>query len=660
MDIGAPHRYEFGPYFLDPTECRLLRDDQVVPLTPKLFDLLLVLVQNGGRTLKKEELLQAVWPDAIVEENNLTVTISALRKVLGEEAGTAQYIETVPRRGYRFVAEVRELADEVAEQVAREHPNASVVTEEKKEEREIQGEEETERQGAELSPPAPLSRAARLPRFRSLSFLLVLLVIGLMLGTAYWWKAGRAKPTKIGLKVESIAVLPFKPLRPDEEGEYLGLGLADTLITKLSSLPSLIVRPTSAVLKYSGSTQDPLVAGREQKVDAVLDASLQRDGERIRVTVRLLNVRNGAALWAYQCEEVLCNNLFAMQDVISEQVAAELMPRLTGAERGRLRKHFTENKEAYQDYVKGRYFWNQRTLEGVKKGIEYFEQAIAKDPNYALAYVGLANCYSVLTEYGWAAPKECFPKAKLAALKAIGIDDELAEAHASLAQILHLYDWNWAEAEREFRRTIELSPGYAYAHQWYGVYLGQLGRFDEAKAELKRALELDPVSLGNNIAYADPFHYSRDYDQAIVTYQKTLELDPNWFVPHWKLAQIYELKGMYDQAFAEYLTHHTLTKTSPEWIEEFKRAYAASGIRGYWQKRLALVQQRSTRGYVSKVGRAIHHLHLGEQEEALYWLQQACDDRDPQMVKLTVEPLFDGLRSDPRFVDLLRRVGLAP
>jgi len=649
MSQPAKHFYEFGPFRLAPAERLLLRQGQAVPLTPKSFDLLVVLVEHQGHMLSKEALMQTVWPESYVEEGNLTRNVSTLRRALGDGEGEQRYIETVPRHGYRFAAEVKESWDEEAELAVQERISARVMIEEE--------------EGGSTPDQAKAGIAApQTDRITRLSWQMVtagVVLVGLIVGVAYWWKVSRAQPAELQAAVRSLAVLPFKPLNPNDGDEYLGLGMADTLITRLSSLRPLVVRPTSAVLKYSGPTQDPLAAGREQRVDAVLDASLQRDGEHVRVTVRLLSVRDGAALWAYQCEEVQCNSLFAMQDVISERIAAALMPRLTGEERRRLRKHDTENKEAQLAYATGIFFWNKRTREGMKKGVEYFEQAIAKDPNYAMAYVGLADSYSLLANYQQCPSMECYPKAKVAVLRALEIDDELAQAHASLAQILHRYEWKWEEAEKEFKRATGLNPGYEYAHQWYGVYLCSLGRFEEAEAELRQALDLNPVSLGSNLAYSAPFFLSRNYDQAIAIYRKTQELDPNWYLVHEYLGSAYEIKGMYDQAIDEYLAAQTLSGTSPEVIAELKNAYAVSGIKGYWQKMSPLPKGKVPRERYHYAAAACY-ARFGWKEEAFYALEQAIKYRDDALVNLKVDPLFDGLRSDPRFAELLRRVGLAP
>ncbi|MBL8187496.1 MAG: winged helix-turn-helix domain-containing protein [Acidobacteria bacterium] len=644
------HFYEFGPFRLTPADRLLLRDGQPVPLAPKLFDILVVLVERRGHLLSKDELMRAVWPDAFVEEGNLTRNVSTLRKALGEGENEQHYIETVPKHGYRFVAEVREFGNGDTELEVRQRVKASVVIEE-----ETNGQIETEIEPAALQIRQSKRWTSGWQRRRVLTA--GVLLIGLVVGVAFWWRASRTKPASPVSAVKSIAVLPFKPLTHNESDEYWGLGMADSLITKLSSLHTLVVRPTSAVLKYATLTQDPLAAGHEQKVDTVLDASLQRDGERLRVTVRLLSLGDGTALWTYQCDEVQCDSLFVMQDVISEQVAAALMPLLTGVERQNLRKHYTEDKEAFLAYSQGRYFLSQRTAEGFKLSIKYFKQAIEKDPKYALAYAGLADCYSLLVNYAWISPKDGFPKAKAAALKALALDDTLGEAHASLAKILHLYDWNWAEAEREFQRAIELKPGYATAHQWYGEYLISLRRFEEAKAELRQALELDPISLAINVAQGFPFYFERRYDEAIAAYQKALELNPNFSAGHQRLAEAYEQKGMNQEAFTEYLVYTSLGGSGPEWIKRVKDAYAASGFRGYWQVQGAEYKD----SYIGKSRAAEVYARLGEKEKAFEWLQKAYLDRDHRLAQyLNVDPVLDGLRSDPRFGDLLRRVGFAP
>lgn len=505
----------------------------------------------------------------------------------------------------------------------------------------------------------------QLRTFRLSAWLAGLTLLSVALTLGYWWKSKQTSPAEAALKFKSIAVLPFKPLTLASNNEQLGLGLADTVITKLSGVKSLIVRPTSAIMKYGSSTEDPLAAGREQQVDAVVDGSFQENGERIRISLRLLNVRDETTLWSYQCDELLCNNFFAMQDVIAERVAATLMPLLSGAERSTLRKHYTENKAAYQDYVNGVYFWNKRTQEGFRKGIEYFEEAIKKDPDYALAYVGLANSYNGLGSWAWAPPRECFPKARLAVLKALQLDPKLAEAHAAFAQYLRLFEWKWAEAEKEFKVAFALNPGYAEAHLWYGIDLGLTARFDEAKDEMRQALAMDPLSHDKNFVYAKIFYWSRDPDQEIPIYKEIIERDPNWFPAHLGLAYAYASKGMEDAAFASFVTQYRTAYPGAKWLDEllegFQKAYAESGLDGYYKKRLSNLKV-AWKDRIDKPNFpfAMQSLYAGENEEGLNWLERACDDHDPQMCALKVDRLFDPVRSNPRFIKLEQRVGLIP
>lgn len=407
--------YAFGPFLLDTRERRLLRDGEVVPLTLKAFDLLQVLVENQGHLLQKEELLRRVWPDAIVEENNLTVTISALRKALGEGPTEGQYIETVPRRGYRFVADFRASA------------------------------ESTE------AVRSPQERRARAFALRAM----VLAALAAVAALAWVWK--RSTPAATAVPVRSMAVLPFRSLTND--GEYLGLGMADALITRLGSTKQLLVRSTGSVQKYTGPGLDPVAVGRDLQVDSVLEGSIQTDGDRLRTTVRLLRVGDGSTLWAGTFDERL-TDIFAVQDSISQRMAGALALELTEAQRSLLTRRDTGDSEAYQLYLKGRFFWNKRSRDGFERGAAHFRQAVEKDPAYALAYSGLADSYIGMTYYLYAAPHTAMPLARAAALKALHIDGSLAEAHVSLAHVKTNYEWDWAEAERLFRKAIELEPEY--------------------------------------------------------------------------------------------------------------------------------------------------------------------------------------------------------
>jgi len=476
-------------------------------------------------------------------------------------------------------------------------------------------------------------------------------LVGLAFIVYSLWPKQPAPPAPI----KSIAVLPFKPLVAESRDELLEMGMADTLITRLSNIRQVIVRPMSAVRKYTELEQDAVAVGREQRVDAILEGRIQRSGDKVRVTVRLVKVADEEVLWAGQFDEKF-TDIFAVQDSISERVAAALALKLTGEEQKRLTKRYTDNTVAYQLYLKGRYNWNKTTEEGLKKAIDFFNQAIEKDPSYALAYAGLADAYTSLDWYGVLSTKEANPRAKAAAIKALEIDETLAEAHASLAAVRQ-YEWDWAGAEREYQRAIGLNPNYAVAHQWYGVYLAYMGRMDEGIAEMTRAQELDPLSLAINAQLGFLFYLARRYDQAIEQCQRTLEMEPGYEEARIYLAWIYVQKGMYEEAIAQY---QKLKGDIPDVLAMLGAAYAVSGQRGKARDVLAELKEISQRRYVPPVFVAAIYTGLGDKDQAFAWLEKAYEDRDESFVGLKVLPLFDPLRSDQRFADLLRRMGLVP
>ncbi len=448
--------------------------------------------------------------------------------------------------------------------------------------------------------------------------------------------------------IRSIAVLPFRPLIGEGRDEALELGMADTLIARLSTIKEINVRPISAVRMYVGLEQDAVAAGREQKVDAVLDGNIQRSGERVRVTVRLLNVADGRQLWVEHFDEKF-TDIFSVQDSVSGKVSRALAVTLTGEEKQQLSKHSTNDIEAYNLYLLGRYHLNRLTDEGLWKALDYFQQAIDKDPNYSLAYAGLADAFISLGNFDALSPKESFPKAEQAALKALALDEHLAEAHVSLANAKFLYDWDWSGAETEFKRAIELNPGYSDAHQMYGYYLSGMGRFDEAMREMERACELDPLSLGKIIGIGEVLHLERRDTDAIAAFQKALDMDSNSGLAYWAIGRAYTEKGMYDEAIAAFQKAIPLSGDSPDEPAELGRAYARSGRKAEARKIIDDLKEQSKRKYVAPTIIAALHAELGEHDEAFVWLDKAFDERDFILVLLKVEPIFDGLRSDARF-----------
>jgi len=649
--------YLFGSFHLDTVRRLLFRDREVVPLTPKMFDILLALVENSDRVFEKSDLMNRVWADSFVEETNLTQNISTLRKALGESASQHQYIVTIPGRGYRFVASVREVCDEGPAMVVERHRRGPTIAEQEDE----TGSQDATREPASIQPALNVTIAAHKEKgWRQTPAFLVttISVAGLAIVLFYFSIPGTPKKNEMGPRVKSIAVLPFKPIGPDSGDEYLGLGMADDLITKLSNIGAIVVRPSSAVRKYTDPGQDAVSIGRDLRVDAVLDGSLRKAGDRIRVTVQLLRVQDGKPLWVDRFDEK-STDLLDLQDAVSEHLAKALAPKLASEEGPWLTKHYTDNNEAFQLYLKGLYHATRLTAEEDRKAIGYFEQAIGKDSNYALAYVGLANCYINLSSppIGLLTPKEASLKAKAAVQRALEIDETLPEARVTLAGIKR-NEWDWSGVERELRRAIELSPNNARAHAGYGAYLSQVGKHDECIAEMQRALELDPLESAINEDLGFRFYVARRYDAAIEQFQKCLDMDPHWWTCYSGLAWVYEQQGRYDEALGEYQKAKLLSQNSPEILWGLGRVYAASGKRAEAERVINQLVELSRQRYVSGYLLALIYALLAEKDQAFAWLETAYKDQDLWMKWLKVDPAFDNLRSDPRYGNLLRRVGL--
>ena len=448
-------------------------------------------------------------------------------------------------------------------------------------------------------------------------------------------------------------MLPFKPLVADHRDESLEMGMADTLIVRLSSLRHVTVRPVSSVRKFSGLEQDPVAAGRELGVESILDGQMQRSGDRIRVTARLIGVGDGKQLWADQFD-VEFSDVFTVQDLISEKVISALELELTGEEQKRLTKHYTENAEAYQLYINGRFYWERRTLEGLKKAIEYFEQAIGRDQNYALAYAGLSDSYALLGVFHLP-PKEAFPKAKEAALNALRIDDRLAEAHTALGHIRVQYEYDWVGAEREYQRAIDLKPNYVNAHHFYALYLSIVGRFDEGIEEIKRAQELEPSSLFIHTNLGHILYRAQRYDEAIDQVKRVLEMNPSFDHAHSVLGLAYLQKGMVEQAIAEFQKRKVPVTGG---AGDLGQAYASAGRRTEALKEIDKLQELSTQRYVAAYNLALIYASLGDKGNALEWLEKAYEDRSTQLIWIKADPRLDNLRSEPRFKAVIKRLGL--
>ncbi len=645
MNVASGRTICFDEFEIDLDRRAVFRSGVPLPLNPKAFDLLLALFENPGRAISKDELFDRVWPGQFVEENNLTVHISALRKLFGEKKNEHRYIITVPGQGYKFIGELR---------VSDTHP----VTGHQLAEKAFVDDEDSKEvfhdqdQGLESSQPQKHNE----PRGRQWvvgSALLAMLVAGLV-GSFVWNKTGRPADAP----VKSVAILPFKPLVADDRDEALELGVSDSLISGLSRLKTITVRPISAVRRYASLEQDARAAGRELGVESVLEGNIQRMAERIRISARLVRVADGTTLWAETFDEKF-TDIFSVQDSISQRIIGALAVQLSGDERKNLIKRYTANTEAYQLYLKGRFFWSKITPEGLQKSLEFYSQAIEIDPNYALAHAGLADSYNLLGSYGIWPLKESHPKARAAAEKALELDNELAEAHASLAAVIADYYWDWAAAERHFIQAIQLNPNYPVARYWYSQHLSRMGRVDEAVDEAKRAQSLNPISSSANAHVGLALYRARRFDEAAAELQKALEFERGALDAYIFLGFVYVQQGKNDEAIAEFQNAVELSNRNPSMLALLGYGFAVAGKRSESHAILKELDVLSNDrpGYTLET--ALIYIGLGEGEQAFAWLDKAFEERAWQLGFLNVEPIFDPLRADPRFTDLLRRVGLA-
>jgi serine/threonine protein kinase/tetratricopeptide (TPR) repeat protein len=503
------------------------------------------------------------------------------------------------------------------------------------------------------SSQAPIAAAPAWWRRKSVLGVAAILLL-VLLGVGGWFYRSRGGT---GEAIDSVAVLPFVNASGDPNSEYLSDGITESLINSLSQLPHLRVMSRDSAFMYKGKQTSVQTVGRELGVRAVLEGRIMKSGDTLSISTELVDARDNSHIWGQQYDQKLAD-VIALRNEIAKEMTTALRMRLSGDDEKRMAKSYTANPEAYQDYLKGRYWWNKTTEEGFNKGIEFFQQAIAKDHNYALAYSGLADCYNGLAAFGFVPPTEAFPRAKEAALKALEIDDKLAEAHASLAYVKTNYDWDWSGGEREYQLAIELNPSYGTAHRGYGLALRQMGRLEEAIGEHKRALELDPLSLIINRALGLAFYDARQYDQAIEQERKTLELDPNFMPAHDTLGAAYLQKSMYKEATAEFEKAVAISPRNTEALLWVGCAYAVTGRRAEAQRVLNQLNDLSKQKYVPAWSKAGIYMCLGEKDKAFEWLEKSYEERS--LIEIKVGPGWDPLRSDPRFQDLLRRMNLQP
>ncbi|HEU0177616.1 MAG TPA: protein kinase [Blastocatellia bacterium] len=458
--------------------------------------------------------------------------------------------------------------------------------------------------------------------------------------------------------IDSIAVLPFKPLVADARDEALEMGIADTLITRLSRLQKITVRPFSAVRRFTALDQDPVAAGRQLQTQAVLEGNIQKVGDKIRVTARLIDVGRGRTIWTQQFDE-RWGDIFAIQDAISQRVADDLIVTLTGEERIELAKNYTADPEAYRLYVDGSYQWNKRTPEGIRNGLEAFRKAAEKDHGYALAYVGVANAYITLGTYHLAAPKEALPLAREAAAQALNIDESLAEAHTAMGKIISDYYWDWPLAEKEFRRALKLKPNYPILHDWYSAFLAYMGRFDEAIREAELELELDPLSPIAHTRLGIALYLARRYDQAIPVLQKTISQAPNYTPARLFLGLCYSIQGRREEALAEFQNGQAIAPKNSDFISLLGNVSALAGRRDDARRYQEQLNELAKRAYVSPFAQATISAGLGDNDAAFMWMEKCFEERCSALATLKTDPRFDVFRQDTRFELLMRRVGFA-
>jgi len=631
-------RLRFGVFELDLRAGELRKYGLRVRLQEQPFQLLAMLVEHSGEVVTREELQKKLWSaDTFVDfDHGLNKAISKIREALGDSAESPRFVETVARRGYRFLAEVKsaEAAPVGGSEAAAETRPAAEV-----------------RYGQELAAEAATGRRLGPNLAWKVSVFVVLVVVASLAA----WKF--VPWSRHPLVIRSLAVLPLESLSNDASQDYFADGMTDELISDLGQISALRVISRTSVMAYKHARKPLPEIARELNVDAVVEGTVLRSGDQVRITAQLIDASSDKHLWSQSYEGGLKDAL-ALQNSVARAIAEQIRINLNPQEQAALKSAKVVNPEAYVSYLKGRYFWNKRTTDGLKAALAYFNQAIEEDPNYAQAYSGLADTYALLGDwqYGVMTPKEALPKAKAAAIRALELDSTLGEAHNSLAFCLDGFDWDLAAGEKEFRRAIELNPGYATAHHWYAWHLSLLGRYDEAVVEMRKAENLDPLSLIINADFAELLVLAHAYDESIQQSRKTIEMDGNFAMAHNQLGQAFLQKHMNDDAVGELQKAVQLSGGSPTCIANLARADVASGKKSEAEKLLSELEKRSSPGYSHASEIATVYVALGNRDQAMNWLEKGYEERFNPGVLL--RPGFDALRSDARFVDMERRMGL--
>lgn len=626
-------RLKFGVFEADFRTGELTKLGKRVRLQEQPFQLLAMLLDNPGKLVTREELHRKLWPETIVDfDHGLNKAISKIREALGDSAENPRFVETVARRGYRFLADVAVVHDELETA-----PRDLIV-----------------RREPRLLHFIDASRSAR-RRARILAWSFLCLGAALLVGIALSWSLypwRHSVPT-----IRSLAVLPLKNLSGDSSQDYFADGMTDELIAQLGQINRLRVISRTSAMTYKGGHKPLAQIARELNVEAVVEGSVLRSGERVRIIAQLIRVPADTNIWAQSYEGDL-RDMLALQSNVARSIAEQIQGTLKPQEQAALTKSKTVNPDAYEAYLKGRYFWNKRTGNDLKKAIEYFNHAIEVDPAYAEAYSGLADAYALSGdwEYGVLSPQAAFHEARAAATKALALDKNLGEAHTSLAFALDLYGWDWKTAETEYKLAIKLNPSYATAHLWYAWHHILMGQNSEGISELKKAKSLDPLSLIINADMADALCVAHLFDEAVQQGKRTLELDPHFAVAHYVLGQAFEQKKMHEEAIAEFRKAIEISGHSVAFESALAHVYAVSGRQEQAIKLAKDLESRNDQNPSAQASIALIYVGLDDPNQAMIWLNKAYDARfNPSILR---RPAFDPIRSDPRFKDLLSRIGL--
>ena len=630
----------FGVFEVDLRSGELRKKGTRIRLQGQPYLLLITLLKQPGELVTREELRSALWPeDTFVDfDHSLGTAVNKLREVLGDSAANPRFVETAPRRGYRFIAPV--VAVNESEDTAAVSETPSAIDEPATEDRaHIPG---ANAEGARQRGPRHWKRIS--------AFALVLLAAGLLT-----W---RFLPSRPSVLIRSLAVLPLENLSGDPSQDYFSDGMTDELTTELGQISQLRVISRTSAMTYKGARRPLPEIARELNVDAVLEGTVLHSGNRVRITAQLIGASADKQLWG-RSYEVELRDILSLQSEVARSIAQEIRIELTPHEQAALKSVDPVNPEAYEAYLKGRYFWNKRTPDNLKKAIDYFNQAVEEGPKYAPAYAGLADSYALAGDWKYAVliPKDAYSKAKAAATMAIALDSTLGEAHISLAFCLDNFDWDWAAAGKEFVRGIELSPGYATGHDWYGWHLAALGRNREAVAEVEKAEVLDPLSLIVNADLGEELLVARRYDEAIKQSRKTVYLDPFFAPAHFVLGQALTQKHNYNEGTGELQKAIELSPGSTAFTANLAYVYAVSGRRDEAVKILNALKNRSPQSSSNAPEIAMVYVGLNDKDQAMAWLEKAYAERFSPWVLM--RPCFDPLRTDPRFHNLLQRVGLS-